>query len=71
MWRTKDLSWVPSIKHGNDFEKIAIKQFEEEKGGKVTMCGLHISKDYPHIGRFTQIISFQGIFDAQQVKRSP
>ena len=60
----KDLSWVPSIKHGNDYEKIAIKAFEEEMNlngtpGKVQTCGLHVSKDYPHIGMFIQIISFE------------
>ena len=63
MWRIKDLSWVPSIKHGNDYEKIAIKAFEEEMNsngtpGNVQFCGLHISKDYPHIGMFIQIIYF-------------
>ena len=53
LWDEKDLSHVPAVAHGRDHEKICIKQFEKEHDCKVTKTGLHISKEYPHIGKFS------------------
>ena len=51
LWVYKDISMCPSVKWGNDNEGTAIKAFERKHGGKVTKTGLHISKEFPHIGK--------------------
>ena len=50
-FKSKDLSKCKAIKHGNDNEPIAIQDLEETKGVKVTRTGLHISKQYPNLGK--------------------
>ena len=42
---------LPAIKWGRKKENVAITDFETAKGGKVTRTGLHISKQYPHLGK--------------------
>ena len=58
-FKAKDLSKNKAIKHGNDNEPIAIQDFEETKGVKVTRTGLHISKQYPNLGKSYSYTIFQ------------
>ena len=51
LWKDIDLSKVPGVDWGNKNESSAIKAFERKHGGKVTKTGLHISKEFPHIGK--------------------
>ena len=48
------------MKWGNKNEESGIKAFEKRMGGQVTKCGLHVSRNYPHIGKYQ--IKFLKIF---------
>ena len=47
----KSIANSPAIKHGRTCEPYAILDFEGDHG-KVTKCGLHISKAMPNFGKF-------------------
>ena len=40
------------MKWGTKNEESGIKGFEKRMGGQVTKCGLHVSRNYPHIGKY-------------------
>lgn len=46
----KSIAHLPAIQWGNYCEPFVIKDFERDHPGKVTMTGLHISKEHPNIG---------------------
>ena len=49
-WETKSIDHLPAIQWGKYCEPFVIKDFERDHPGKVTMTGLHISKEHPNIG---------------------
>ena len=53
----KSIANSPAIKHGRTCEPYAILDFERDHG-KVTKCGLHISKAMPNFGNYHFVINY-------------
>ena len=49
----KSIDHLPAIQWGNHCEPFVIKDFERDHPGKVTMTGLHISKEHPNLGNLS------------------
>ena len=49
----KSIDHLPAIQWGNHCEPFVIKDFERDHPGKITMTGLHISKEDPNLGNFS------------------
>ena len=49
----KSIDHLPAVQWGNYCEPFVIKDFERDHPGKITMTGLHISKEHPNLGNFS------------------
>ena len=50
MYSPKDLSHIPSIRHGNTYESMALDKFSEVTGKKVLKSGFCIDPELPFLG---------------------
>ncbi|XP_013391521.1 uncharacterized protein LOC106159688 [Lingula anatina] len=57
---------TPAIRHGQDYEKIAIRKFEESQNLKVEQCGLFICLEAPYLGATPDgLIGVDGILEVK------